>query len=113
MKPSIVAALLAMLLQPPAFRLQQKTLQMPDGMTLLYGRAVPGDYDPKRPRPLVLALHPGGERGSYYGAQFMRSLFLPGLRGLDPIMVAPDCPTRAWSDPAAEQAVMALMDNML
>ena len=61
MKPLIVAALLAAFLQAPAFRLQQKTLETPDGTTLLYGRAVPGDYDPKQPRPLVLALHPGGQ----------------------------------------------------
>jgi predicted peptidase len=113
MKSLIVAALFAALLQAPAFRLQQKTFQTPDGTTLLYGRAVPGDYDPKQPRPLVLALHPGGEKTPYYGAQYMRSIFLPGLRELDPIMVAPDCPTRAWSDPAAEKAVMALVENVL
>src|SRR6202171_2356050 len=113
MKPLIVAALLAAFLQPPAFRWQQKTLETPDGTTLLYGRAVPGDYDPKQPRPLVLALHPGGEKTPYYGAQYMRSIFLPGLRELNPIMVAPDCPTRAWSDPAAEKAVMALVENVL
>ena len=56
MKPLIVAALLAAFLQAPAFRVQQEMHQMPDGTTLLYGRAVPGDYDPKQPRPLVLAL---------------------------------------------------------
>ena len=113
MKPLIVAALFAALLQAPAYRFQQKTLDAPGGTTLLYGRAVPGDYDPKQPRPLVLALHPGGEKTPYYGAQYMRSIFLPGLRELDPIMVAPDCPTRAWSDPAAEKAVMALLENVL
>jgi predicted peptidase len=113
MKPLIVVALFGALLQAPAYRFQQKTLDAPGGTTLLYGRAVPGDYDPKQPRPLVLALHPGGEKTPYYGAQFMRSLFLPGLRELNPIMVAPDCPTRSWADPAAEKAVMALMDAML
>ena len=104
MKPLMVAALFAALLQGPAFRLQQKTFETPDGTTLLYGRAVPGDYDPEQARPLVLALHPGGERTSFYGAQYMRTVFLPGLRELNPIMVAPDCPTPAWSDPAAEKA---------
>jgi predicted peptidase len=113
MKPLIVGTLFAAFLQVPAFRLQQRTLQTPDGRTLFYGRAVPGDYDPKQPRPLVLALHPGGEKTPYYGAQYLRSVFLPGLRELNPIMVAPDCPTRAWSDPAAEKGVMALMENVL
>jgi len=113
MKLLIVTVLSTALLQAPAFRFQQKTLALPDGTTLLYGRAIPGDYDPDKPRPLVLALHPGQKNTSYYGAQYMRSVFLPGLRDLDPIMVAPDCPTRAWSDPAAEKAVMTLLDNVL
>src|SRR5712692_2458987 len=98
MKSLLVVALLAALLQPPASRFQQRTFRTPNGTTLLYGRAVPGDYDPSRPRPLVLALHPGGGGTPYYGAQFMRELFFPGLRALDPIMVAPDSPTPAWSD---------------
>jgi predicted peptidase len=113
MKVLIVGAVAGALLQAPAFRLQQKTMTLDDGTTLLYGRAVPGDYDPQQPRPLVLALHPGQKNTQYYGAQYMRSIFLPGLRELDPIMVAPDCPTRAWSDPAAEKAVMALMESVL
>lgn len=113
MKSLLVVALFTALMQPPGSRFEQRTFRTPDGATLLYGRAVPGDYGPSRPRPLVLALHPGGARGPYYGAQFMRELFFPGLSALDPIMVAPDCPTRAWSDPAAEQAVMALIDNVL
>ena len=114
-QPLILAALFAAFLQTPApaYRMQQRQFQTPDGATLLYGLAVPGDYDPKQPRPLVLALHPGGEKTPYYGAQYMRGIFLPGLRDLNPIMVAPDCPTSAWTDPAAEKAVMALMDSVL
>jgi predicted peptidase len=110
----IVAALAVSLLQgqAPAYRLQQRELQVSD-TTLLYGRAVPGDYDPKQPRPLVLALHPGGDKTPYYGTQYMRGIFLPGLRELNPIMIAPDCPTRAWSDPAAEKAVMSLIESVL
>jgi predicted peptidase len=108
----MAAALFAALLQVPTFRMQQETLQLPDGTTLLYGRAIPAAYDPEQPRPLVLALHPGGEKRPYYGAQYLRSIFLPGLRELNPIMVAPDCPTAAWSDPAAEKAVMALIEKV-
>ena len=37
----------------------------------------------------------------------MRSVFLPGLRELNPIMVAPDCPTRAWSDSASRLEAIA------
>lgn len=111
----LLLALIAELMQPraPASRFQQLTFRTPDGTTILYGLAIPRYYDPRRPRPLVVSLHPGGERTQYYGDQFMRRIFLPGLSALDPIMVAPDCPTRAWADPAAEQAVMALIDNVM
>ena len=113
MKVLFLFALVAELLQPPASRFQRLTFQAPDGTKLLYGRTIPADYDPSRPRPLVVALHPGGDRTPFYGDQFMRQIALPGLVALDPIMVAPDCPTRAWSDPAADQAVMALVDSVM
>ena len=113
MKTLFLLALTALLLQPPVSRFQRLTFRASDGTKLLYGRAIPEDYDPGRPRPLVLALHPGGARTPFYGDQFMRQIALPGLAALDPIMVAPDCPTPAWSDPAADQAVMALIDNVM
>jgi predicted peptidase len=43
----------------------------------------------------------------------MRQVFLPGLGALDPIMVAPDCPTRAWTDSAADAAVTALIGSVM
>jgi predicted peptidase len=43
----------------------------------------------------------------------MRSIFQPGLRELAPIMVAPDCPVRSWTDPQAEQAVLSLVKSIL
>src|SRR5713101_8150120 len=109
----LLLALIAELVQAPAPRFQQLTLRTPDGTTIRYGLAIPADYNRSRPSPLVLALHPGGGGMPYYGDQFMRDIFLPGLSALNPIMVAPDCPTRAWSDPAAEQGVMALVDKIL
>jgi len=39
----------------------------------------------------------------------MRSVFLPGLGELTPIMIAPDAPGGSWTDARAEQAVMALV----
>lgn len=115
MRLLFLLALIAELTQPreSASRFQQLTFRAPDGTTILYGLAIPRYYDPSRPRPLVVSLHPGGERTAYYGDKFMRSIFLPGLSALDPIIVAPDCPTRAWADPAAEQAVMALIDKVM
>lgn len=113
MNALFLVALMAATAQPPAPRLQRLTFKAPDGTSILYGRSVPGDDDPRKPRPLVLVLHPGGQRLPYYGDQMMRQIFLPALGALDAIMVAPDCPTRAWSDPAAEQAVMALIDSVI
>ena len=109
MMPTLLLALAALLAQPDAPRFEQRTLKTPDGSTLRYGLSVPGDYNASRPRPLVLVLHPGGGGSPYYGAGFMRSIFLPGLRDLAPIMIAPDVPGRAWTEPRAEQAVMALV----
>jgi predicted peptidase len=112
MIPTLLLSLAALLLQPAAPRFEQRTFKTPDGVTMRYGLSVPGDYDASRPRPLVLALHPGGS-APYYGDGFMRSIFLPGLRDLAPIMVAPDVPGRAWTEPGAEQAVMALVAAMI
>lgn len=111
MIPSLVVALAALLAQPPAPRFEQRVFKAPDGQTMRYGLSVPGDYNAARPRPLVLALHPGGS-GSYYGDGFLRSIFLPGLKDMAPIMIAPDVPGRAWTEPGAEQAVMALVDAL-
>jgi predicted peptidase len=93
-------------------RIERKTLPLSDGQVLLYGLSVPGDYDPKQARPLVLALHPGGDTNPFRGAAYMQGIFLPGLSELQPIMIAPDCPTRAWSDPDADAAVMKLIQHV-
>lgn len=109
MMPTLLLALAALLAQPAAPRFEQRTFKSPDGSMMRYGLSVPGDYNASRPRPLVLVLHPGGGGSSYYGDGFLRSIFLPGLRDLAPIMIAPDVPGRAWTEPRAEQAVMALV----
>ena len=89
---------------------ERRTFKMPDGAPIRYGLAVPADYNASSPRPLVIALHPGGGAGTpYYGDRYMRTIFVPGLRELGAITIAPDVPTRAWTDPQAEQAVMSLI----
>jgi hypothetical protein len=98
--------------QGPAAGVQRKTLQLADHQRVLYGQWIPNDLGSKRPHPLVVALHPGGEKTPYYGAEYLEGIFLRGLRELQPIMIAPDCPTRAWTDPQADEAVMALIDKI-
>ncbi len=108
----LFAALAASLAAQSLPRVQNRTLSVPDVGTMTYGISVP-DTDSKEPRPLVLALHPGGDRVAYYGSSFMRSIVTPGLRDLRAIMVAPDCPARSWADPLADKAVMALLEKVL
>ena len=78
-----------------------------------YAVSVPDGYDPAKPAPLVLVLHPGGERVPYYGAEFTRRVVEPALRQLRPIMIAPDCPTAAWSDAGADKTVMTLINDAI
>ena len=99
--------------QVPQRGVQDLALQVDGVGEVLYGISVPNDYDPKDPRPLVLALHPGGTRMRYYGSAYMRQVVAPGVRDLKPIIVAPDCPTQAWSDPGGERAAMALVQFAL
>ena len=108
---TLLVALAVLAAQSPAPRFEQRTFKTPEGSTMRYGLSVPGDYAASRPRPLVVALHPGGS-GPYYGDGFMRSIFMPGLRDLSPIMIAPDVPGRSWAEPRAEQAVMSLVAAM-
>ena len=109
----LVPALLALLNQPTTRGIHELTFRAPDGGDILYAISIPNNYDPRQPRPLVLALHPGGARMRYYGGAFMRQVIAPALRDLNPIIVAPDCPTAAWTDPVAERAVMALIQSTL
>jgi len=92
-----------------------RNLKMPlaDGDELRYGLSLPDGYIPGRSRPLVLALHPGGEPMVGYGSAFTRAVVVPALAELGAIIVAPDCPTNAWTDDTSERAVMALLDRIL
>lgn len=109
----IALTLFAALSQQAAPAVLQRTFVAPEAGRILYGISIPPGYTSREPRPLVLALHPGGERTPYYGLSFMRGIVSPALKELGAIIVAPDCPTRAWSDPEAERAVMALLESVM
>ena len=78
-----------------------------------YALSVPSNYSSDQPRPLVLVLHPGGARGSYYGSVSMRQLFEPALRDWGAIIVAPDAPTRSWATELSDRAVMGLLGEII
>ncbi len=92
-----------------------RNLKMPlaDGGDLLYGLSLPDGYVPGQPRPLVLALHPGGERMVYYGSAYTQAVVAPALASLGAIIVAPDCPSGAWTDATSERAVLALLERIM
>ena len=98
---------------PKTKGLHQLQADIPDVGKVLYAVSVPDRYDAARPAPLVLVLHPGGQRMPYYGAGFMRGVVEPALRQLQAIMIAPDCPGASWSDPGADKAVMTLVDTAM
>ena len=111
----LISTLLALLGQSTVPTVQQRSLKVPDVGTIFYGISVPPADDPQKPRPLVLVLHPAANGNSrpYYGTIFMRQIFSPALNDLHPIMVAPDCPGRDWTDPKSEKAVMELIEIVL
>lgn len=83
------------------------------GAEMRYAISLPAGYAeaPETPRPLALALHPGG-RSVYYGSWFMQSIVEPALREWDAVIVAPDVPARSWSVPESERAVLALLADV-
>jgi predicted peptidase len=112
MRGSVVAVCL--LLTSASARADMRALKMSlaDGGELLYGLSVPDNYKASQPRALIVALHPGGARMPYYGRAYARSIVEPAAAELGAIIVAPDCPSAAWTDEAADTAVMALVDRV-
>jgi predicted peptidase len=88
---------------------QEKAMEIASGKTLRYTMALPPSFSPDRPYPLIVALHYGGKVTPYYGKPFLANLILPGLGGLDAVMVAPDCPGETWTEPLSEEAVLSLI----
>ncbi len=93
-------------------RIDQTVFELPDGRRMTYAIAVPRDRDPTEPRPLVLALHPGG-RAPYYGSRFMWQVVEPALRDWRAIIVAPDVLARRWDNDESENAVLSLLESVL
>jgi predicted peptidase len=99
--------------QPTSPGMYRMVSSAPDLGPMRYGLSIPRGYNPRQPRPLILALHPGGDRFEYYGFAFTQQIVAPALNDLGAIIVAPDCPTRSWTDPIADRAVMALVRSVM
>jgi predicted peptidase len=63
-----------------------------------YTLALPERSSGAAAAPLVVSLHYGGPVSAHYGRGLLESVVGPALRPLGALMVAPDCPQRAWID---------------
>ncbi|MCG2815995.1 MAG: linear amide C-N hydrolase [Candidatus Aminicenantes bacterium] len=93
--------------------IHQITTTNSGGSTLRYTLSIPDTYDPEKPQPLVVALHYGGEVTPFYGRGYLKLLVLPALKGLNALILAPDCPDRSWTSPVSETAVIGLIKALL
>lgn len=112
---SLALSLLPVLVLPSAAQAasyRELSLPLENGGVMGYAISVPDDAG-AGPRPLVLALHPGGERMPRYGSMFARSVVLPALGDLNAIVVAPDVPTQRWAEPDADAAIVRLLEAVM
>ena len=112
MKLLLVGLVLAQSVTAPPPRIRNRTLPVTEVGTITYGISVPADYDANNPRPLILALHPGGPRIAYYGSRFMEQVVLRGLGDLGAIVIAPDCPAASWADPVADRVLVEVLEKV-
>jgi predicted peptidase len=105
--------LIAALQQPNTPGTHTMSFPVPDFGPMRYALTLPRGYNGREARPLILALHPGGQRFPGYGGAFVQQVVAPGLSGLGAIIVAPDVPIRSWTDAIAERAVLGLVKSVM
>jgi hypothetical protein len=93
---------------PKSPGIHELVFERPDQEPLRYALSLPEGG--KGARPLILSLHYAGHGAPYYGRDMLESLIEPALRDLDPVIVAPDCPSASWTTKESEEAVLALLD---
>ncbi len=93
--------------------MHERTFDSSQSGRIRYTLSIPKDYEPGQTRPLVLALHYGGQVTPYYGKGLLTQLVEPGLKSLGAILVAPDCPSQGWNNPESDKAVMELLQKLL
>jgi len=112
-RAATVCVLLLLATRAGAAEIQNLRFRLPDGTDVLYGLLVRDSYRASQPAPLILALHPGGERMRYYGSAYTRAIVAPAAASLNAVIVAPDCPGGSWADAGADAAVMALLARIM
>jgi predicted peptidase len=100
---------------PITLKLYARTLKRTGEPEISYTIAIPPNYSPSTPVPLILALHFGvGDRDATgAGSDVLQGLVGPALAELGAIIVAPDSVRGNWSSPENEKAVNALLDMVV
>jgi len=105
--------LLNMLHQDP--NIKEKKLKLTDGSRMRYSLSIPARSS-HAAHPLILALHWGWEMDKpvpeYYGKTFLQEMILPAFNTINPIIIAPDCPSTTWYNQRSEQAILALIQKI-
>jgi predicted peptidase len=73
---------------------------------------LPNGYENEQNRPLILALHWGGQRHAFIGKSILLGLMIPALEELGAILVAPDCIEDDWANPKSEKDLLNLLSFM-
>ncbi len=107
--PSVEPAQLAQL----AVGVHQQTATLPTGDTLRYTVSVPTGYDTKKPVPLIVVLHYGGDVTPFYGREMIDDLVTPALSSLGAVVVAPDALAGDWTSLQNEKAVIWLTQSIM
>jgi predicted peptidase len=96
-------------------KLYARTLERTGEPAISYVIAIPPNYSPATPVPLILALHFGVGSGDATGAggDVVQALVGPALAELGAIIVAPDSIRGNWSTPENEKAVNALLEMVI
>ena len=96
-------------------RLATGTWVSPEGTRIRFAMVVPA-MRPGQELPFVVALHGRASTGdsvpAWYGMRSLEALFGPALRPLGALIVAPDAPKNNWTDPEAERAMVAFVQEM-
>ena len=79
--------------------------------SVTYTLALPAPAAHDSPRPLVVSLHFGGPVSPHYGRDLLENVVEPALRPLGAVMLAPDCPQRAWLD--CEESVLRVVEHVI
>jgi predicted peptidase len=100
---------------PITLKLYARTLKRAGEAEISYTIAIPPNYSPSAPVPLILALHFGvGDRDATgAGSDVLQGLVAPALAELGAIIVAPDSVRGNWSSPENDKAVNALLDMVI